>query len=302
MKYYPEGVNSALCKKFDSISEIKSAIANRDIIEGRVVLCDKGHSLHIDLGVMRGIIPRNEGAVGILEGTVRDIALISKVNRNVCFRIVGFHRDDFGETLAVLSRRSVQLSCIDEYLSQLSVGDVVDARVTHLEKFGAFIDIGAGINSLIPIDMLSVSRISHPQERLMENQLIRCVMRGYDGERYTFSLKELLGTWEQNADRFSVGSTVTGIVRSVESYGVFVELAPNLAGLAEDYDGVVAGQRVSVFIKSILPDKMKVKLVIVDAFEREDVPAELDYFVTDDHISHWKYSPLGANRTIETVF
>ena len=43
----------------------------------------------------------------------------------------------------------------------------------HLEKFGAFIDIGAGINALIPIDMLSVSRINHPRERLYEGEALQ---------------------------------------------------------------------------------------------------------------------------------
>ncbi|MGL0910084.1 hypothetical protein ACSTB0_13670, partial [Faecalibacterium wellingii] len=42
----------------------------------------------------------------------------------------------------------------------------------------------------------------------------------------------LLGTWEENAAGFTVGETVVGIVRSVEEYGTFIEIAPNLAGLA----------------------------------------------------------------------
>ncbi len=302
MTYYPEGVNESLLKKLDTVDAVKRAMQTREVLEGRVVLCDKGHNLHIDLGAMRGIIPRNEGALGILEGKVRDIALISKVNKPVCFRVVGFHKDDFGETLAVLSRRSVQLDCMRDFVDNLVAGDIIGARVTHLERFGAFIDIGAGINSLIPIDMLSVSRISHPNERLREGQCIRCVLRKREDEKLTFSLKELLGTWEQNASRFAVGETVTGVVRSIESYGVFVELMPNLAGLAEGYDGVEVGQRVSVFIKSILPDRMKVKLVIVDTFDKVDTADELEYFVEDDYISHWEYSPIGAIKTIISTF
>jgi len=53
-------------------------------------------------------------------------------------------------------------------------------------------------------------------------------------------------------------TAVAGIVRSVESYGIFVELTPNLAGLAELKENVHAGQQASVFIKSILPNRMKV--------------------------------------------
>ena len=232
---------------------------------------------------------------------MRDIALISKVNKIVCFKVTGI--GDFGgETVALLSRRLVQQECMDNYISNLSVGDVIDAKVTHLEKFGAFIDIGAGINSLIPIDMLSVSRISHASQRLFEGELIRTVLKNKFDGKLTFTLKELLGTWSENAALFSVGETVTGVVRSVESYGVFVELMPNLAGLAEPCDDLVPGQCVSVYIKSIIPDKMKIKLVIVQAFDSAAVQSELVYFDERDHIDSWHFSPTGAIKTVETYF
>lgn len=302
MKFCPEGTNDSLAKKFNSISEIKAAIDSREIFEGRVLMCDREHNLHIDLGFMRGIIPRYEGAYGIIEGTVRDIALISKVGKRVCFRIMGFHRDENGNMWAVLSRRSVQIDCIKEYINHLNPGDIVDTSVTHLEKFGAFIDIGAGINSLIPIDMLSVSRISHPAERLNEGQQIKAVLKSREGGKLTFSLKELLGTWQENADLFSPGETVTGIVRSIEAYGVFVELTPNLAGLAEADENLKIGSRVSVYIKSIIPEKMKIKLVIVDAFDEIPNPEEPAYFISENHIDFWQYSPDGAVKDICTKF
>lgn len=302
MFYYPEGVNKSLEKKFSSIEEVKEAIKSGEIFESKAILCDKKHNLHFDLGIIRGIIPKCEGALGIIEGTVKDIALISRVNKMVCFKVVGFHRDDFGETLAVLSRRQVQMECKKNYIDKLVPGDIIDTKVTHLEKFGAFIDIGAGLNSLIPIDMLSVSRISHPKQRVYEGQLIRAVLKKREEEKLTFSLKELLGTWQENVKLFSVGETVTGVVRSVESYGVFVELMPNLAGLAEPCDTLKVGQSVSVFIKSIIEDKMKIKLVIVNAFDETAPLGELVYFEDRKHIDAFSYSPYGANKTIETYF
>lgn len=302
MKYYPEGVNDSLCKKFENISQLKEVMVNGDVVESRALLCDNEHNLHIDLGIVRGIIPYKEGALGIQEGSVRDIALISKVNKKICFKILGFHRNENGETKAVCSRRSVQLECMRDYIDKLETGDLIDARVTHLEKFGAFIDIGAGINSLIPIDMLSVSRISHPSERLTAGQMIKVVLKKREENKLTFSLKELLGTWTENANRFSIGDTVTGVVRSIESYGVFVELAPNLAGLAEPCDDLKIGQSVSVFIKSIVPDKMKIKLVIVESFNDIAPPTPLEYFENTRHIDYWRYSPHSATKLIESRF
>lgn len=302
MNFYPEETNPAMQKTFASTDELKEAMMNNEIIESRVLLCDREHNLHIDLGAIRGIIPREEGALGIADGTVRDIALISKVGKSVCFCIKGFQRDVFGNACAILSRRDVQKRCQSEYLNNLRQGDIIDARVTHLEKFGAFIDIGCGVNALIPIDMLSVSRISHPRERLKEGQNIRAVLRKREDDKLTFSLKELLGTWAENAAQFDVGETVTGVVRSVESYGVFVELAPNLAGLAELQDNLFAGQTVSVYIKSVIPQKMKIKLIIVDAFDRECEPSPLTYFADGEHIDVWNYSPQDSAKQISTVF
>lgn len=302
MEFYPEGCCKKLSKAFESVDEIKNAMMKNEVVEGKVLLCDREHNLHIDLGAIRGIIQREEGALGIDDGTVRDIALISKVGKSVCFNIIGFQRDIFGNTCAVLSRKSVQQKCKNEFLDNLKSGDIIDAKVTHLEKFGAFIDIGAGINALIPIDMLSVSRISHPNERLSEGQKIKVILRKREGDKLTFSLKELLGTWEENAELFASGETVTGVIRSIEDYGVFIELMPNLAGLAELEDGLFVGQSVAVFIKSVIPQKMKIKLIIVEAYGKEESPSELMYFNKENHIDRWLYSPNDCQKIIETNF
>ncbi|MDY6017645.1 MAG: S1 RNA-binding domain-containing protein [Oscillospiraceae bacterium] len=272
------------------------------VLEGRVMRCDGEHNLHVDLGCMKGIIPRNEGALGIEEGTVRDIALISRVNKPVSFVITGFSSEN-GETVAVLSRRRVQEECRKEYISALTPGDVIPATVSHIEGFGVFCDIGAGISALMPIDSISVSRIPHPNARFTAGQNIFAVVRSFDeAGRITLSHKELLGTWEENASEFSVGETVPGIVRSVEKYGIFVELAPNLAGLAEFSEGIEPGSHAGVYIKSIIPSKMKIKLIIVDSFSA-DYPAEpSEYFIKSGHIDRWVYSPPESEKLIESTF
>ena len=302
MAFYPEGINNHLARRFDSYGDIKAAMQRRELLEATVIRCDEAHNLYVDLGCCTGIIPKNEGAYGIIEGSVRDIALISKVGRRVCFYIMGFHRNSNSVIVPVLSRRRVQLDCREQYIDALLPGDIIRAKVTRLEPFGAFIDIGCGINSLIPIDMLSVSRIAHPCERLQNGQLIRTALLHREPHKLTFTLKELLGTWAENAAGFTVGETVTGTVRSVESYGVFVELAPNLAGLAELRDDVSPGERVSVYIKSVIPEKMKIKLVIVERLFTGNAVPPLPYYVNAPHIDSWLFSPPGCTKRIATYF
>ncbi|MBQ5398681.1 MAG: S1 RNA-binding domain-containing protein [Ruminococcus sp.] len=281
---------------------LAEAVCKQKILEAKALLCDREHNLRLSLGGMRAVIPREEGAVGIREGTVRDIAIISRVNRPVCFVVSKITTDESGEPIAVLSREKAQRICLDNYIDTLEAGDIVDARVSRLESFGVFADIGCGIVALMPIDTISVSRIEHPRERFCEGMRIKAVIKSVENGRISLSHKELLGTWKQNAERFSQGETVTGIVRSVESYGAFVELAPNLAGLAESRPDIREGMRVSVFIKSIIEEKMKIKLIIIDAFESENEVTPPDYFIRSGHIDRFLYSPEDCPRVIETVF
>lgn len=306
-KYYPEGIlfESDMNKEYlNGVDGLYRAMCENATVEARAVICDSEHNLTVDLNGIRGIIPRREGAIGISDGTVRDIAVISRVNKYVSFKITDVYTGKNGEPEALLSRRAAQEECRANYLCNLGSGDIVDARVTHLETFGAFVDIGCGLASLIPIDAISVSRISHPSDRFYVGQDIKAVVRDIDYEtgKITLSHKELLGTWSQNAELFSPGDTVAGIIRSVENYGIFVELTPNLAGLAESKEGVKPGQYASVFIKSILPEKMKIKLIIVDCFDSATKPSKPNYFICGENIGCWTYSPKTCDKVIESVF
>lgn len=287
-----------------SPAALKEAFFSGKVLEARATMCDKAHDLHVDLGVMQGVIPRAEGAIGLEDGSVRDIAVISRVGKPVMFKITGFSSGEDGRPVALLSRRAVQLSCMHEYIALLQPGDIIDAVITHLEPFGVFCDIGAGISALMPIDTISVSRIPHPSARFLPGQKIKAVVKNVeDGTgRITLSYKELLGTWAENAAFFKPGETVPGIVRSVERYGIFVELRPNLAGLAEYTPGVVPGQQASVYIKNLIPERMKIKLIIVDSFDAACPVAKPHYFLHGTHIDRWVYSPEDCEKTIETVF
>ena len=172
-KYYPEGARAdieAVEKRLSSPAELKNAFLSGESLEARAVLCDRGHNLDVDLRCMKGFMPRKECAMGIEDNTVRDIAIISRVNKPVDFVITGFSENERGETFALLSRRKLQEECAANYTSRLIPGDIIDARVTHLEPFGAFCDIGAGISALMPIDGISVSRIPHPSVRFSVNK------------------------------------------------------------------------------------------------------------------------------------
>lgn len=300
--YRSEGiVNERDGAYLSGASGLRQAAATGRILQARCDMCDAEHNLYVPLGEYRGVIPREMTALGIRDGSVRDVAIITRVNKMIAFKVLEV---DEAQKRVILSREAAQKECKEYLLNTLSVGDIIPARITHLEPFGAFADIGCGIISMIAIDNISVSRIRHPSDRFSVGMEVLTVVREIDREagRITLSHKELLGTWAENAAAFEAGQTVSGIVRSVESYGIFVELAPNLAGLAEYTEGVEAGCLAGVYIKSILPEKMKIKLAIVDTGERAGAPQKPHYFITGGHIDKWSYSPEGCRKQIETLF
>ena len=311
-RYAPEGSLLATTENREYISSregLDRAALHGCILEGNAIMCDSEMRLHIDLYGIRGIIEKKEAVYDPTGADVKDIAVITRVGKAVCFKVIGKDFDKHGEFYR-LSRRDAQRECYCNYISDLIPGDIIDARVTHLENFGAFVDVGCGLPSLLSVDSISVSRISHPRDRLECGMKIRCAVRSIDevSGRLMVSMRELLGSWEENAKYFEAGQTVAGIVRSVESYGVFIELAPNLAGLAEIRDDLGCrlspGDTVAVYVKSIIPDRMKIKLVIVDVGGDKARASLPKYFVDKNisHIDYWKYSPDNSQKLIETVF
>ncbi len=285
---------------------LEKAMERQKILESVATLCDSEFCLHFDLGGMRGLMPREEVVLTRPGEEVKDIAVLTRVGKPVCFRVIGFVKDSYGELCALLSRRAAQQDCMQSYISTLTPGDIIPATVTHLENFGAFVDIGCGIISLLSIDSISVSRISHPKVRFTPGDKIYAVVKNIDADgRIYISHRELLGNWEENAALFTPGETVAGVVRSIEPYGIFVELTPNLAGLAELKEGVEVNQAAAVYIKSILPEKMKIKLIIIDSQPMNRTVRPIRYFTDTNehsHIDTWRYSPACCDRVIESVF
>ncbi len=306
--YKPEGAFMLSPENHEYLSSLhglQKAMEKQKILESTALLCDNEFNLHFDLCGIKGIMPQREVQYIQNDEPVKDIAVLTRVGKPVCFRIIGFSKEG-EETVAILSRRAVQRECTDLFINGLMPGDILPAKVTHIENFGVFVDIGCGIVSLMSIDAISVSRILHPRCRFRVGDRIFVVIKNIDDRgRIYVTHRELLGTWEENAALFHAGQTVAGIVRSVENYGIFIELTPNLAGLAEPKSGILPEMNAAVYIKSIIPEKMKIKLVVVDVDEEKNEIKPLRYFIdptVTQHMDYWQYSPSCCNKVVETVF
>ena len=302
--YLPEGLSAP---PLYTLEMLRRAVSDGAVLEGTVQRCDGDLNLYLQLGSTFAKIPREEVTAPWISGADREIAVLSRVGKQVCFTVESLSADAKGAPTALLSRRKVQEQAMEEMRRGLKPGAVVVGKVVRMEPFGAFVDIGRGIVALLPTEYISAARIRRPEQRFRTGQRILALVKAFDREtrRVTLTHKELLGTWLENARRFSPGETVSGVVRGNEDYGVFVELSPNLSGLAERKEGVASGDGVSVYIKSILPEKMKIKLILIDKLEK--TPSTLirpeDYQITQGRLQHFLYSPPGKEgRLTETVF
>ncbi|MBE6963103.1 MAG: 30S ribosomal protein S1 [Ruminococcaceae bacterium] len=300
--FLPEGLRPPA---HHTIESLRLAAENGAILEAPVRRCDSNHRLHLSLNGIAGIIDRSKVVASWISGAEREISVLSRVGKYSCFTVESVSSDEKGAPLAILSRQKAQEKAMDFFLEHLKPGMVLSCRITRLESFGVFADIGCGIIAMLPIEHISVARIRHPGERFREGQRFLAAVLSFDRERRRIVLthRELLGTWLENASRFSPGETVRGTVRSVKEYGAFVELSPNLSGLADSKEPLTEGDQVSVFIKSIRPERMKIKLQVIEKLLPLDTPEPLQYQITDGCLEHWRYSPPNYERApIETDF
>ena len=213
---------------------------------------------------MHGIIPRQEiEAINVDEkGYPKENLCIGKVHKYVQFKL----KEKDGDKL-IFSRKDVQQEVLNSVKTDLKVGDNIKGIVKNITPYGAFIDIGGGVVGLAYIEDLSVARIKTPYERLKIGQNVNIVVKSINREtgKISLSYKDTLGTWEENAKKFSVGMNTKGIIRETEKNknGIFIELTPNLVGMAEYKEGLKYGEKVDLYIKKIDYDKKKVKVVLL---------------------------------------
>jgi 4-hydroxy-3-methylbut-2-enyl diphosphate reductase len=169
-----------------------------------------------------------------------------------------------------------------EIWSTLNVGDVVKGVVRRLTDFGAFVDIG-GVDGLVHVTDLSWGRVRHPSDVVSVNQTVEVKILSLDPakERISLSYKQTQPRpWEVAADKYPVGSIVSGKVVRITTFGAFVELEPGLDGLvhisqcaltriAKVEDAVTVGDQIRVKVLDVNPEARRISLSIRAVLEEE---------------------------------
>lgn len=162
-------------------------------------------------------------------------------------------------------------------------GDVVEGVVTRLEKFGAFVEVAAGLEGLVHVSEISWARVNEPSEVLQVGARVTAkilrVEQGANGRmNVSLSMKQATQEpWEQMPPEIESGRVVEGRVTRCMKFGAFVELAPGIEGLVplsemsyskrvvKSDDLMQEGDRVTVMIKEVRPEERRISLSFRDA-------------------------------------
>lgn len=303
-RYFIEGVRAI--HQYTQ-EEIEKAMESGEVLESIAVMCTADMRLIVQMGSKEiGIIHAEDFEYELLDRPLRRYMIANKVGKAVQYIVTGldnFENQD-GTKAYRLSRKKVQQDCFENYVKKLVPGQVIDARVIETREYGAICDIGAGITGMIPTFQLCVSRVSDTKSILKGIKDIKVVVMEISKHKIDLSMREILGTWEGELRKFNKGDTVIAVARKITEHGIFVELTPNLMGLADRFEGVNEGDMVAVYVGSSSPEKMKVKLQIVGIAEVEkDEPIRLVYDIPESgFVKKWVYSPKDSEKEIKVEY
>jgi len=197
------------------------------------------------------------------------------------FRIIEFRE---GGEKFVVSRRALleeeQRARAVEIRRSIVVGAVMTGRIVSVRDFGAFVDLGAGVQGLLHVSEMGWSRVSDTSQAVTPGQEITVkVLRVDDGtQRIALGLKQLTADpWSMVPTTYEVGQVRTGRVTRIAEFGAFVELEPGIEGLAHVSTfaptgssggwskSVTPGMTGAFEILSIDPEKKRIGVALVEA-------------------------------------
>lgn len=196
------------------------------LIEG-VIVGENSGGVTVDVGV-RGFVPWSQLDLHRVEDAS------SYMGRTETFKILRFDEE---KAELVLSRRkhleSLRADERDTMQDQLVEGAVFEGVVRNVKPYGAFVDIGGGIEGLLHVSHMTWGRLDSAAELMRPGDTVRVVVLEYNEEKKRLSLgrKQLLEDPWANVEFYNIGDVLAGRIVSLADFGAFVELAPGLEGL-----------------------------------------------------------------------
>jgi small subunit ribosomal protein S1 len=261
---------------------LKGAFEAKRPVMGRVVGLNKG-GFEIDLEGVRAFCPASQ----IAERFVKDQSKYIGQSFEVLVTDLGDGKRPVVSRRAVLESEKAEAR--GKLAATLQPGTVLQGKVTRIADFGAFVDIGDGVEGLVHVSEISHERIKTPREVVKEGDAVEVKVLKYDAEqdRISLSMKALQeDPWTQYARELVSGQRLTGKVVRLQPFGAFVELAPGVDGLMhvsaisaeqrieKPEEVLQVGQEIEVVVDRVDLDKQRIALISAEvADKRNIVPA-----------------------------
>jgi small subunit ribosomal protein S1 len=216
-------------KSSDPWERVEQTYAPGTRVHGRVVsLTNYGAFVELEAGI--------EGLVHVSEMSwtrrVRHPSKIVNVGDEVEVIVLDVNRGAKRISLGMKQVEPDPWATIDE---RYMIGSRVTGKVRNLTDFGAFIELEPGVDGLLHISDMSWTRnVGHPSEILKKGQEIESQILNIDKEnkRISLGIKQIQpDPWTTVAQRYPMGSRVTGKIVRLTDFGAFVELEPGVDGL-----------------------------------------------------------------------
>lgn len=216
-------------------SALFDAYENRKILKFRVNDANKG-GLIVSYGQIQGFLPVSQLAP-------ENYPRVNGGDKSrILDKLKSFIGSDFEAKIMTLDEKDEKLIISEkeawqekqkDIISKYKVGSVIEGVITALTDFGVFISFGENLEGLIHISELAWQRIDDPSDLFKAGDKVKAEIISIEGSKIFLSVKKLLkDPWDGVENKYKVGQSVSGIILKVNPFGLFVELDPDIHGLA----------------------------------------------------------------------
>ena len=229
--------------------QLEDAYRARLPVEGKIEKAVKG-GYEVRIGRQRAFCPFSQIDIVRTEPPAHE----GKVYE---FRIVEYKE---GGRNIIVSRRAIleeqQRANAEQVRRSIVAGAVLTGRVASVRDFGAFVDLGGGVQGLLHVSEIGWSRVSDPSQVLEvgEEITVKVLRVDDDKQKISLGLKQLTADpWSSVQEKYAIGQVHSGRVTRLTEFGAFVELEPGIEGLAHASTFAPTGGRSQGWSSQVAP-------------------------------------------------